>query len=55
MSDSPLTSNFDMPDSYMQKHEYGALDETQVSECYYASRYMRQLHRDTEGSHDARG
>lgn len=53
--DGPFISNFDTPDSYLQKQGHGSLIETPSGEWYYASLCARPLHHATENIYDPRG
>lgn len=55
MPNNPLISNFDTPDSYLQKQGHGALVDTPGGEWYYASLCARPWRHDTEPSHGVRG
>lgn len=52
---NPFISNFDTPDTYLQKQGHGALVETPGGEWYYASLCGRPWRHDTESSHGVRG
>lgn len=51
----PFITNFDTPDSYLQKQGHGSLVDTPSGEWYYASLCGRPWHHDTEGGYDPRG
>ncbi|PWG00558.1 glycoside hydrolase family 43 protein [Levilactobacillus bambusae] len=51
----PFITNFDTPDSYLQKQGHGALVSTPGGEWYYASLTGRPWHHDTESVWDPRG
>ncbi|WP_418969901.1 glycoside hydrolase family 43 protein [Alloscardovia omnicolens] len=55
MPSNPLITNFDTPDSYLQKQGHGALVDTPSGEWYYASLCARPWHHDTEPGYDPRG
>lgn len=52
---NPFISNFDTPDTYLQKQGHGALVETPGGEWYYASLCGRPWRHSTESSHGVRG
>lgn len=51
----PFITNYDTPESYLQKQGHGALVDTPSGEWYYASLCARPLHHPTEGINDPRG
>lgn len=51
----PFITNFDTPDSYIQKQGHGALVSTPGGEWYYASLSARPWHHETESATDPRG
>ncbi|KRM62421.1 beta-xylosidase [Paucilactobacillus vaccinostercus DSM 20634] len=53
--DGPFITNFDTPDSYIQKQGHGALASTPGGEWYYASLMGRPLNHKNESSHDPLG
>lgn len=55
MPGNPLLSNFDTPDSYLQKQGHGALVDTPAGEWYYASLCARPWRHANEPSHAVRG
>lgn len=55
MPGNPLITNFDTPESYLQKQGHGALVDTPSGEWYYASLCGRPWHHDTEPAGDPRG
>lgn len=52
---NPFISNFDTPNSYLQKQGHGALVDTPSGEWYYASLCARPWHHATESATDPRG
>ncbi|MCI1935062.1 MAG: glycoside hydrolase family 43 protein [Bifidobacteriaceae bacterium] len=55
MPNNPFITNFDTPESYLQKQGHGALVDTPSGEWYYASLCGRPWHHDTEPAGDPRG
>lgn len=55
MPNGPFISNFDTPESYLQKQGHGALVDTPSGEWYYASLCGRPWRHDTEPAHGIRG
>ena len=55
MPGNPFISNFDTPDSYLQKQGHGALVDTPAGEWYYASLCARPWWHDPEPRHGVRG
>jgi xylan 1,4-beta-xylosidase len=53
--EGPFLTNFDTPNSYLQKQGHGALVETPSGEWYYASLVSRPWHHPNESSTDPRG
>ncbi|AYG00139.1 glycoside hydrolase family 43 protein [Lactococcus allomyrinae] len=51
----PFITNFDTPDSYIQKQGHGGLVSTPEGEWYYASLCARPWNRENESSTDPRG
>lgn len=51
----PFITNFDTPDTYIQKQGHGALVDTPDGEWYYASLCARPWNRPTESAYDPRG
>lgn len=51
----PFITNFDTPDSPLQKQGHGSLVETPSGEWYYASLVSRPWNHANESSHDPRG
>jgi xylan 1,4-beta-xylosidase len=52
---NPFITNFDTPDSYLQKQGHGALVNTPSGEWYYASLCARPWHHENESATDPRG
>ena len=52
---NPFITNFDTPNSYLQKQGHGALVDTPGGQWYYASLTARPWHHDTESFTDPRG
>ena len=55
MPNGPFISNFDTPESYLQKQGHGALVDTPSGEWYYASLCGRPWRHDTEPAQGIRG
>ncbi|MFD0704833.1 glycoside hydrolase family 43 protein [Alloscardovia venturai] len=55
MPSNPFITNFDTPDSYLQKQGHGALVNTPSGQWYYASLCARPWHHDNEPAYDPRG
>ena len=53
--DGPFITNFDTPDSYLQKQGHGALVNTPGGEWYYASLCARPWNHENESKNDPRG
>lgn len=53
--DGPFLTNFDTPNSYLQKQGHGALVDTPSGEWYYASLAARPWHHPNESITDPRG
>jgi xylan 1,4-beta-xylosidase len=53
--DGPFITNFDTPNSYLQKQGHGALVDTPSGEWYYASLAARPWHHPNESITDPRG
>ncbi|MDT2682954.1 glycoside hydrolase family 43 protein [Enterococcus gallinarum] len=53
--DGPFLTNFDTPNSYLQKQGHGALVDTPSGERYYASLAARPWHHPNESITDPRG
>lgn len=53
--DGPFLTNFDTPNSYLQKQGHGALVNTPGGEWYYASLTARPWNHDNESATDPRG
>jgi len=53
--DGPFLTNFDTPNSYLQKQGHGSLVETPSGEWYYASLVARPWHHPNESVNDPRG
>jgi len=53
--DGPFITNFDTPNSYLQKQGHGALVSTPGGEWYYASLTARPWHHANESATDPRG
>ncbi|MHC5228653.1 glycoside hydrolase family 43 protein [Enterococcus sp. LJL99] len=53
--DAPFLTNFDTPNSYLQKQGHGSLVETPSGEWYYASLSSRPWHHPNESVTDPRG
>lgn len=55
MPNGPFITNFDTPDSYLQKQGHGSLVETPSGEWYYASLVSRPWNHEHESCNDPRG